>query len=48
MLHEQIDTVTVGVESVGGEYWVEIKTEEECIEFVSTIKTEQEVSVLWR
>jgi hypothetical protein len=47
MLQEQIDTVTVGVENVGGVNWIEIKTEEECIQFVSTIKTEQEVSVLW-
>jgi hypothetical protein len=46
MLQEQIDTATGGVESVGGEDGINIKTEEDCIEFVSTIKTEPEVSVL--
>jgi hypothetical protein len=42
-LQEKIDTVTVGVENVGEEDCVEIKTEEDYIQFV---KCEQEVSVL--
>jgi hypothetical protein len=42
-LQEKIDTVTVeGVENVGGEDCVEIKTEADYIELV---KSEQEVSV---
>jgi hypothetical protein len=46
-LQEQIDTVTVeGVENVGEEDWVEIKTEEDYIELVGKVKCEQEVSVL--
>jgi hypothetical protein len=46
-LQEQIDTVTVGgVENVGKEDWIEIKSEEDYMQFVGTIKTEQEVSVL--
>jgi hypothetical protein len=47
ILQERIDSLTVeGVENVGEEYCIGIKTEEDYIEFVSTIKTEQEVSVL--
>jgi hypothetical protein len=43
-LQEKINTVTVeGVENVGGEDCVEIKTEEDYIELV---KSEQEVGVL--
>jgi hypothetical protein len=45
-LQEQIDTVTVeGVENVGKEDWIEIKSEEDYVRLVGTIKTEQEVSV---
>jgi hypothetical protein len=41
---ERIDSLTVeGVENVGGEDWIEIKTEEE---LVGRVKCEQEVSVL--
>jgi hypothetical protein len=46
-LQEQIDTVTVeGVGNVGGEDWIEIKTEEDCVQLVGRVKCEQEVSVL--
>jgi homoserine dehydrogenase len=46
-LQENIDTVTVeGVENVGEEDCIKIKTEEDYIQLVGTIKTEQEVSVL--
>jgi hypothetical protein len=46
-LQEKIDRVTVeGVESVGEEDCIEIKTEEDCIQLVRTVKSEQEVSVL--
>jgi hypothetical protein len=45
-LQENIDTVTVGVENVGEEDCIKIKTEEDYIQSVGTIKTEQEVSVL--
>jgi hypothetical protein len=46
-LQEQVDTVTLeGVESVGEEDWIEIKTEEDYIELVGRVKCEQEVSVL--
>jgi hypothetical protein len=46
-LQEQIDTVTVeGVENVGGEDWIEIKTEEDYRQLVGRVKCEQEVSVL--
>jgi hypothetical protein len=46
-LQENIDTVTVGgVENVGEEDCIKIKTEEDYIRSVGTIKTEQEVSVL--
>jgi hypothetical protein len=38
--------VTVGVESVGEEDCMKIKTEEDCIQLVRTIKTEVEVSVV--
>ena len=44
---EEIDTVTVeGVENVGEEDCIKIKTEEDFIQLVGVIKTEQEVSVL--
>jgi hypothetical protein len=47
ILQENIDTVTVGrVENVGEEDCVRIKTEEDCIQLVRTIKTEEEVSVV--
>jgi hypothetical protein len=46
-LQENIDTVTVeGVVNVGEEDCIKIKTEEDYIQSVGTIKTEQEVSVL--
>ena len=46
-LQEKIDTVTVeGVENVGEAERIEIKTEEDYIQLVRVIKTEQEVSVL--
>ena len=47
-LQENIDTVTVeGVENVGEEDCIKIKTEEDCIEeLVRTVKCEQEVSVV--
>ena len=46
-LQEKIDTVTVeGVENVGEEDCIEIKTEQDYIQLVRTIKREQEVSVL--
>ena len=47
-LQENIDTVTVeGVENVGEEGCIKIKTEEDCIEeLVRTVKSEQEVSVV--
>ena len=35
-----------GVENVGEEDWIEIKTEEDYIQLVGTVKCEQEVSVL--
>jgi hypothetical protein len=35
-----------GVENVEEEDWIEIKTEEDCIQLVRTVKCEQEVSVL--
>jgi hypothetical protein len=41
-------TVTVeGIENVWGDDWIEIKTEEDCIQLVGRVKCEQEVSVLW-
>ena len=47
-LQEKIDTVTVeGVENVGEEDCIEIKTEEDYIQLVRTVKSEQEVSVLF-
>jgi hypothetical protein len=47
-LQEKIDTVTVeGVENVGEEECIEIKTEQHYIQLVGTVKGEQEVSVLW-
>ena len=46
-LREKIDTVTVeGVENVGEEDCIKIKTEEDFIQLVRVIKTEEEVSVL--
>jgi len=46
-LQEKTDTVKVeGVENVGAEDCIEIKTEEESIQLVRVIKTEQQVSVL--
>ena len=46
-LQEKIDTVTVeGVENVEEEDCIKIKTEEDFIQLVRVIKTEQEVSVL--
>ena len=46
-LQEKIDTVTVGgVESVGEEDCIKIKTEEDFIQLVRVVKSEQEVSVL--
>ena len=45
-LQEKIDTVTVeGVENVGEEDCIKIKTEEGYIQLVRTVKSEQEVSV---
>ena len=46
-LQEKIDTVTVeGAENVGEEDCIKIKTEEDYIQLVRIVKTEQEVSVL--
>ena len=46
-LQEKIDTVTAeGVENVEEEERIEIKTEDDYIQLVRVIKTEQEVSVL--
>ena len=46
-LQEKIDTITVeGVENVGEEDCIKIKTEEDYIQLVRTVKGEQEVSVL--
>jgi hypothetical protein len=36
-----------GVESVGEEDCITIKTEQHCIQLVRRVKSEQEVSVLW-
>jgi len=47
-LQEKIDTVTVeGVENVGEEDCIKIETEEDYIQLVRTVKSEQEVSGLW-
>ena len=47
-LQKKIDTVTVeGVENVGEEDCIKIKTEEDYIQLVRTVKSEQEVSGLW-
>jgi len=47
-LQEKIDTVAVeGVVNVGEEDCIKIRTEEDYIQLVRTIKTEQEVSVLY-
>jgi hypothetical protein len=45
-LQEKTDTVTVGVENVGAEDCIKIKTEEDELQLVQTVKVEQEVSVL--
>jgi hypothetical protein len=45
-LQEKIDTVTEGVENVGEEDCIKIKTEEDYIQLVRTVKSEQEVSVV--
>ena len=46
-LQEKIDTVTVeAVENVGEEDCIKIKSEEDYIQLVRTVKSEQEVSVL--
>jgi len=46
-LQEKIDTVTVeGIENVGEEECIEIKTEEDYIRLVQKVKSEQEVSGL--
>jgi len=45
-LQEKIGTVTVGVENVGEEDCIEIKTEQPLIQLVRVMKTEQQVSVL--
>jgi hypothetical protein len=48
ILQENIDTVRVErVENVGEEDCVKIKTEEDWIQLVRTIKSEEEVSVCW-
>jgi len=47
LLQESIDTVKVGrVENVGEEDCIKIKTEEDYIQLVQTVKTEGEVSVV--
>ena len=47
ILQENIDTVTVErVENVGEEDCIKIKTEEDYIQLVRTVKCEQEVSVV--
>ena len=47
-LQEKIDTVTVeGVENVGEEDCIKIKTEEDYMQLVRTVKRKQEVSVLF-
>ena len=47
-LQEKIDTVTVeGVENVGEEDYIKIKTEEDYRQLVRTVNCEQEVGVLF-
>jgi hypothetical protein len=47
-LQEKIDTVRVeAVENVVEEDCIKIKTEEDYIQSVGTVKSEPEVSVLW-
>jgi len=46
-LQEKTDTVTVGVENVGAEDCIKIKTEEDFVQLLRVIKIEQEVSVLF-
>jgi len=46
-LQEIIDTVTIeGVQNVGEEDCIKIETEDDYIQLVRTVKSEQEVSVL--
>ena len=46
-LQEKIDTVTVeGIENVWEEDCIKIKTEDDYMQFVGTVKGEEEVSVL--
>jgi hypothetical protein len=48
LLQEKIDTVTVeGVENAGEEDCIKITTEQRYIQLVRTVKSEQEVSVLF-
>ena len=48
ILQENIDTVVLeGVENVGEEDCIKIKTEEHYIQLVRTVKSEQEVSVVF-
>jgi hypothetical protein len=47
LLQQQVDTVIVeGLENVGEEDWIEIKTEEDCLRLLGGVKWVQEVSVL--
>jgi hypothetical protein len=47
ILQENVGTVTVErVENVVGEYCIKIKPEEDYIQLVRTVKTEEEVSVV--
>jgi hypothetical protein len=47
ILQENIDTVTAErVENVGEEDFIKIKTEEDYIQLVRTVKSEEEVSVV--
>jgi hypothetical protein len=47
-LQEKIDTVTAeGVENVGEEDCIKIETKKDYIQLVWTVKSEQEVSVLF-
>jgi hypothetical protein len=48
ILQDRIHTVRVErVESAGEEDCIEVKTEEDWIQLVRTLKTEEEVSVCW-
>ena len=47
LLQTNIDTVTADrFKNVGEEDWIKIKTEEDCIQLVRTVKCEQAVSVV--